>query len=337
VTRTGEDLRLAGGGFGLQLRQWTGFLATLCLIGVLACSDEPSEPADPSQTQVITAAPIPQRSPTELQLPIKVAVTLPLFVEFAQLAGPGNAEVISLIPAGLDPHTYEFTAADIERMEGIDLFFFNGLGLDSRLQGAIEANRDETAYVIPFAPNIKSPQGNNLTAEQAGDNSHLWLDPSLAYVYTEIVADEFIIYDGIRRDFYTTSWTAFRDRMLAFQAELTGELETIPAERRRLVTLHDSFAHFARRFDFTVAGHASDAPAQINETDIQRLAQLVRDQLVPAVFTEFGYDSSGMEEVARRAGVPLCTLYSDILVGDVSTYEEMMRANVRELVRCLAP
>jgi zinc/manganese transport system substrate-binding protein len=269
-------------------------------------------------------------------LPIRVAVTLPLFVELAQLAGPGNAEVISLIPAGLDPHTYEFTEADIERMKGIDFFFLNGLGLDSRLQAAIEANRDETAYVIPFAPNIKSPQGNNLTAEQAGDNSHLWLDPSLAYVYTEIVADEFIIYDGIRRDFYTTSWTGVRDRMLAFQAELAAELEAIPAERRRLVTLHDSFAHFARRFEFTVAGQANEPPAPINEVDIQRLVQLVSDQLVPAVFTEFGYDSSGMEEVARRAGVPLCTLYSDILGGDVSTYEDMMRANVRELVRCLA-
>jgi ABC-type Zn uptake system ZnuABC Zn-binding protein ZnuA len=271
-----------------------------------------------------------------MELPIRVAVTLPLFEEFARVAGPGNVEVISLIPPGADPHTYEFTDGDIARMKGIDFFFLNGLGLDSRLHQVIEENRDEGAYVIPVAPNTKSPQGGDLTAEQAKDNAHLWLDPSLASVYTEIVADEFIIYDGIRQDFYNSSWTAFRDRMLAFQGELAAELAVIPEDRRKLVTLHDSFAHFARRFDLAVAGFGSASTGgTLSEADIERLVLLVQQQQVPAVFTEYGYDATAMTEVATRAGVPLCTLYTDMLGGEVASYEEMMRANARELVRCL--
>jgi ABC-type Zn uptake system ZnuABC Zn-binding protein ZnuA len=271
-----------------------------------------------------------------MELPIRVAVTLPIFVEFARDAGLANAEVISLIPAGADPHTYEFTAADIERMKGIDFFFLNGLGLDAHLQDVIEANRDETSYVIPFAPNIRSPRGGDITAEQAGDNPHLWLDPTLAYVYPEIVADEFIIYDGIRKDFYNQNFIAARARLLALQDEVQAIIDPVPMDRRRLVTLHNSLDHFARRFGLTQAASAGNSPsAPVADEEISRLAQVVRDQGIPAVFTEFGYDSGPMDRVAAAAGVPVCTLYSDIIGGDVNTYAELMLANAREIARCL--
>jgi ABC-type Zn uptake system ZnuABC Zn-binding protein ZnuA len=267
---------------------------------------------------------------------MRVAVTLPLFVEFAEDMGLENAEVISLIPPGADPHTYEFTPADIERMKGIDFFFYNGLGLDTRLEDVIEANRDEDAYVIPFAPNIRSPQGGGITAEQADDNAHLWLDPTLAYVYPEIVADEFIIYDGVRRDFYNTNFSAARTRILALQDEVRQIIDTVPPERRKLVTLHNSFDHFARRFGLTEIAFLTESPAgPVSESEIGRVAQVVRDQGVAAVFSEFGYDSAPMDRVAAAAGVPVCTLHSDIIGGAVVTYRDMMLANAREIARCL--
>jgi ABC-type Zn uptake system ZnuABC Zn-binding protein ZnuA len=68
---------------------------------------------------------------------------------------------------------------------------------------------------------------------------------------------------------------------------------------------------------------------------VARVAQLVRDQQVPAVFAEYGYDAGPIEQVAAAAGVPACTLYSDIIGGEVSSYEEMMLANAREMARCL--
>jgi hypothetical protein len=52
------------------------------------------------------------------------------------------------------------------------------------------------------------------------------------------------------------------------------------------------------------------------------------------VFAEFGYDAEPVQKVADLAGVPLCTLYTDILAPGMD-YEELMRANASELVRCL--
>jgi ABC-type Zn uptake system ZnuABC Zn-binding protein ZnuA len=65
------------------------------------------------------------------------------------------------------------------------------------------------------------------------------------------------------------------------------------------------------------------------------VAQLVRDSDSPAVFAERGFDTSLMQEVATTTGAELCTLESDILAEPGSTYFEMMRRNVDEIVRCL--
>ena len=322
---------------GLGLKSYLLSIASAIALLALACGSDGEDSPQPDEdggTPSPTAFQLPQRSPTELDLPIRIAVTLPLFEEFALEAGGENVEVISLIPAGADPHTYEFTAADIQRMKDIDFFFLNGAGLDSRLQDVIEANRDENSHVIPFAPNMLSPLGDGRTAEQAGDNPHLWLDPSLAFVYVEIVDDELIIYDGIRQAFYDAKFNEFKQRMLGLQTDLYAQLQALPPERRKLVTLHNSFDHFARKLDLEVAGFAADTPTEPPADAVDRLVTLVRDQGIPAVFAEYGYDDGLMGQVAETTGVPMCTLYSDIADATL-TYEETMRSNADEIVRCL--
>ncbi len=270
-----------------------------------------------------------------MDLPIRIAVTLPVFEEFAREAGGNKVEVISLIPPGADPYTYQFTELDKQRMKGIDFFFLNGRGLDSGLQDVIEAERDDDAHVIPFAPNTLSPGGSGQTAEQAGDNPHLWLDPSLASTYVEIVADELTIYDGVHRDYYGQQFAAFRQRMQELQAELAAQLRTIPPERAKLVTYHDSFEHYARKFGLQVAAYALETPeSPAPQGTAERLTETVRAQGIPAVFADYGYDTGFMAKVADQAGVPVCTLYADI-VDSAMSYEQMMRANADEIVRCL--
>lgn len=312
-------------------------LIALSLLGVVCGGSEAGDSDEASPTPgAATATPfrLPERSPTSMELPIRIAVTLPLFEYFAVAGGLDNVEVISLIPQGADPHSYEFTPDDIERMKGVDFFFLNSLGLDSRLKDVIEANRDETAYVVPFAPNILSPGNPSITAEQAGDNPHLWLDPSLASVYVEIVVDELDIYDGINSQYYDTNFAEFKQWMVQLQDEIYALLLQVPDSPRRLVTHHDSFKHFAREFDMKEPAFAVTAPGDAPRDAVARLSRLVREEGIPAVFAEYGYDRTVMDQVGAQAGVPVCTLYSDI-VNPALTFEEMMRANADEIVRCL--
>ena len=265
-----------------------------------------------------------------------MAVTLPLFEDFVRPVGGENTEVFSLVPAGVDPREYELTAEDIESLKGVDFFFVNGLGLDDHLITVIEEHRDERAFVLPFSPNVRSPSVSDLTAAEARDEPHLWLDPRAAYTYPALVADEFLIYDGVNTVLYNGNFRPFGEEIRGLVQEISEQLKEIPEQNRKLVTLRGSFEHFARRFDLEVVGVAIDeAGRQPDEARIQQLAEVAREDGAPAVFTEHGYDRSVMDAIGEEAGLPVCVLYSDILDETVSGYLELMRANAAELVRCL--
>jgi ABC-type Zn uptake system ZnuABC Zn-binding protein ZnuA len=322
-----------------RLLSKTACLAALSVAALtLACGGSgggasPSPAGQPTPTPFV----IPDRPPTELDLPVRVAVTLPLFEEWVREAGGENVEVISLLPPGADPRSHHFSPEDIAAFGGVKFFFVNAGGLDNQLMASIEAGRDEDAYVIPFAPNVRSPSAEGLYADEAGDNPHLWLDPLLAFIYPEIIADTFVIYDGVRESFYNNNFFAIRERYAGLRTELAEEIASIPPERRKLVTSHDAFVHYANRFGLEIAGFLVPRPGQaVNEAHLQELAALIREQGIPAVFAIFGYDASALERLAEQAGVQVCTLYADIVGGNVTTYEEMMRANTSEIVRCLA-
>ena len=325
---TGRLLRLTG---------TAGLL--LAMVGLPACSgDDSSGGPSPSTAGAPT---IEAREPTELELPIRVAVTLPLFEEFVRAAGKENVEINSIMPSTTDPHAFTAVPDTAPGLAGIRFLFYNGLGLDTGPVEDMEIDLEAETFVVPFAPNIRSPRGSELgnpeiTAEEAGDNPHLWLDPMLAYVYAEIVADEFVIYDGVRQEFYNDNFAVFRDEMVELRDELAVQMEGIPEASRKLVTYHDSFDHFARRFGFEVSGFAVARPGETPDAAaIEALVGTIRDRGIPAVFAEHGYDRAVMEDIAARAGVDVCTLSSDIKPDDVATYADMMRRNTQEIVRCL--
>lgn len=276
-----------------------------------------------------------------MELPITVVVTLPLFAEFVREVGRENVEVSSLIPAGADPHSYELTTEDIQRIKTADFVFVNGLGLDPEIQELVEANRTEDAKVVPFAPNVRSPSGPGagnpeLTAEEAGDNPHLWLDPILGRTYAEIVADTFQIYDGVNTDFYAANFRSYGDEVLALLEETSAKLASIPAERRKIFTYHDSLEMFAQRFDLQVAGFAvPDPESGPTALEITEMVQAVQAAGLPAIFAESGFNRATMDEIGSKANVRVCSLYSDMPDDDEPTYLEMMRFNAESILSCL--
>ena len=323
-------------------------LALAVAVGLASCGgagESPgptSTPPTTSPTAPPTASPTrPISGPTSADLPLTVAVTVPIFGDFVRQIGGENVKVFSLLPADADPHTHKLTAEELGRIAEADFFFVNGLGLDDAITELIEENRREDAKVIPFAPNIRSPRGQELgdyelTAQEADDNPHLWLDPMLARTYAEIVADTFDIYDGVNKSFYDGNFSTYRDRISQLDLEIRAELERIPPENRKLITLHDSFEHFARRYGLEVIGFVVADPQQRpDEDNVAQLAETVRAQGVPAVFAEHGFDRDVIERVAAEAGVQVCNLYSDIVDETAPTYEEMMRSNIQEIAGCL--
>jgi manganese/iron transport system substrate-binding protein len=288
--------------------------------------------------------PSPPPSPAGGDL-VRVGATLPLFADLVREVGGDNVDVFSILPSGADPHTYEPTPSDIRRIAEADIIFVNDLqpGVEGSILDVIESNKGRDTTVIPFMANVASPHAQELgdpeiTAVEAGDNPHLWLDPLLARAYADVIADALASEDAANAALYSDNLSRYGQQLAQLDDDIAAAVQQIPPENRKLVTPHDAFPHLAQRYDLEIVGFVVPSPGQDpSPRDIADLTNAISDQSVPAVFTEpqIGADSRLLEQIAADAAVQVCTLYSDALTDDVPTYIDMMRFNVDELRRCL--
>lgn len=308
-------------------------MGVLCcaLIGLVACGGDSG-----------AARPKPQVSHADS--PFQIVTTSPVFADLARSIGGENVNVVSLVPPGANPHTYQPTPDQADVVGKADIILVNGGGLENaNLIGFLQDHRRESnpALFVTFANNVPSPSktqppGKPIFAAEAGDNPHLWLDPMLARVYPETIADSLTIIDGVNKAFYQTNFETYRQGLQDLDKEISGKLNGIAADRRKIVTYHDSFVHFARRYGLQIIGVATQDPATPpDQSATSALAEKIRENGVPAAFAEVGFDASGIREAAAQSSVKACTLYTDTLDDHVTSYMDMMRSDEAEVARCL--
>jgi ABC-type Zn uptake system ZnuABC Zn-binding protein ZnuA len=271
-----------------------------------------------------------------------VTVTLPMFAEFACAVGEDNVNVSALLPLDGDPHTYTPPEEDVELVTRAKLILYNGLDLDAPIEDYIRAHGRGSAQIIAFARSVTSPTAEQpsieeprISAAEAGDNPYLWLDPDLARSYVDATRDSLEIIDPEHIADYRAAAADYFARIDTMRQEFLEVVVGVPAENLKLVTLHNSVEHLARRFGFEVVGYLTEPGHQPTPEEIQDLADVVRESGVPAVFAEVGYDAGPMQEVADQADVELCYLYTDRGDADAYAYLDIMRANMGEIQRCL--
>jgi ABC-type Zn uptake system ZnuABC Zn-binding protein ZnuA len=124
--------------------------------------------------------------------PLKVAVSLPLLADFVQKVGGDGVEVFAILPPGAEPHTFEPTPSDVQRLSKADLVIVNGLGLEGPSQPLIENNKPASAPLVQLAAETAEEGLVTINGEgdqQAEGNPHLWLDVSLASYYVELISE----------------------------------------------------------------------------------------------------------------------------------------------------
>jgi manganese/zinc/iron transport system substrate-binding protein len=122
-------------------------------------------------------------------------------------------------------------------------------------------------------------------------------------------------------------------------------IETLPEEKRILVTAHDAFNYFGKAFEFQVVGlQGLSTATEAGVQDVQKLAAFIIDNNVKAIFVESSVPKRTIE--ALQAAVKSKdhdveiggTLFSDAL-GNAGTpegtYIGMFTFNVNTIVNAL--
>jgi len=83
---------------------------------------------------------------------------------------------------------------------------------------------------------------------------HFWLDPNMVIKYVENIRDELSEIDPDGRETYAQNAANYIEQLRELDTWIRAQVEQIPAERRILVTDHDTMGYFADQYGFIVIG-----------------------------------------------------------------------------------
>jgi zinc transport system substrate-binding protein len=223
-----------------------------------------------------------------------VASFYPLY-EFASRVGGDRAQVSSLVPAGTEPHDWEPTPQDRQRVQSATMLVINGAGFES-WSGAMEAR-----LVIDTSEGIEPEHEEEIEEDEHGHegevNPHIWLDPVLAKHQVEKIRDAMIAADPENAGYYNQNAAEFIAEL--DQLDAFAKLELGDCEKSDFVAFHDAFAHFAERYGLTQ--HSIHGVAPEGEVLPQRIEQVIAlaNQLgISVIYSEDLIDSRLAETIA---------------------------------------
>lgn len=278
--------------------------------------------------------------------PLTIATTVaPITNIVANIAGGTDAKITGIVPEGTNSHTFEPLPSDAAILENADIVFINGLMLEEPTKDLALANLKDGAQICEISPLVLSESEYifDFSFPKAGGkpNPHLWTNPPMVKQFAEVIRDVLIRRDPKNSDIYSGNFTAFADKVDALDTAMVTATATVPADQRKLLTYHDAYAYFAKRYGFTVIGAIQ--PSSFTEPTPRNIADLinqVKTEKVPAIFGSEVFPSPVLEQIGAETDVRYVdVLRDDDLIGKPGDPEHswmgLMRFNFVTMVEAL--
>jgi zinc/manganese transport system substrate-binding protein len=242
-----------------------------------------------------------------------VATTTILGDITGQIAACAGGTSVTLMPDGTDPHDFSASSQQIALLDDTGLVVTNGLGLEAGLTDALRSAETDGAHILELGPQL-DPRPFNDTTDSL--DPHVWFDMSRMAIGAELIGSTLAERTGEPR--YGECGTQVADRIRAGERQVRAALESVPPAKRILITDHDAFGYLAGRYGYRVAGAvvpSSSTLAEPSSSDLAALADEVRRQGVPAIFSNVSSPATLASAVASEAGtrVTVVPLYVESL------------------------
>jgi zinc/manganese transport system substrate-binding protein len=241
----------------------------------------------------------------------------------------GNSATVTVsIPNGLDVHEWEPSAKDIEAINKADLVVQNGLGLEGGMEKTLEAARSagvkfftasDYITVRHVGPGEGIPSGDPDQAVGAED-PHLWTDPVAMKSVVSALAVQLKADLGIDVD---TRALDLETRLDDLNEEISNEVSTLPQDKRKLVTGHESMGYFAQRYGFKLVGAiipSVSTEAEVSAADLATLKKEIQENQVKVIFAELGTSPAVAQAISEECGVRVVELTTHSLPSDGSYF-----------------
>lgn len=276
----------------------------------------------------------------------------PIYYLASQIGGE-QANVINLIPAGVEPHDWTPKSRDLSEASKANLFLYNGAGLegwvDDFLKG-LGGSKAVQAFSVSDGISLIEADGSahehDHEAEHGDDahseltvDPHTWVSPKSALVMAGNIKKIMVEADEAHASSYEANYEQLKFKLTALDASYTEQLGKLP--RKDIVVSHQAFGYLARDYglkQIAIMGLSPDAEPRAQ--DLLEISQFVKDNDVRYIFFEELVSSALADTLAREAKVE--TLVLNPVEGLTPSQEQagedfisLMESNLQHLVQAL--
>jgi manganese/zinc/iron transport system substrate-binding protein len=289
---------------------------------------------------------VPGATPARAAIqPMSVVATTGMIADLVRTVGGDRVRVRQLMGEGVDPHLYRATRTDIGAMLSSQIVFYNGLLLEGRLTDALVKIATSGKPVFAVTELIDEGALLQPAGGEGHFDPHVWMDPRVWALAVDVVREKLTQRDPAGAAVYEANAKRLRDEIQRLDAYAETLLNRTPAEQRVLVTAHDAFGYFGRRYGFEVLGvQGLSTESEAGLKQVEELVSLLVKRRIPAVFVESTIPERSVRALiagakAQRHEVIIGgELYSDAM-GPPGTYEGtyvgMIDHNVTTIARAL--
>lgn len=323
-----------------MFKKFSFFISILCFLFILsACSPQGSGPNSDLTNQNLGK--------------IQVVTTVGMLADMVENVGGDLVEVQSLMGPGVDPHVYQPTAGDVQKLQNADLVFYVGFHLEGKMVETLdnlENARSLENYFYSTDFDLPAEMDFDLICvEGSGKNClhdpHIWFDVNLWSLGVDYVVSELSLFDAENSGIYGENGQEYFDELQNLDQWVEEQIQKIPEEQRVLITAHDAFEYFGQAYNMEVRGLQGISTAtDFGLKDLENLVDFIVKRKIKAVFVESSVSSKSIEALQEGvAGEGFEVeiggeLFSDAMGNpetEEGTYVGMVRHNVNTIVNAL--
>ena len=276
---------------------------------------------------------------------LKIVTTTSMITDLVKNIGGDFINVQGLMGSGVDPHLYKASEGDVSKLVNADIIFYNGLHLEGKLVEVFEKMGSATKTPIALADELDETTLIGSDYFASNYDPHVWFNIEyfiqFANKVTRVLSDK----NPKNSASYVENEKNYIAKLNTLQNNIKATIETLPAEKRILVTAHDAFNYFGKNYGFEVVGlQGLSTATEAGVQDVQKLSAFIIEKNVKAIFVESSVPKRTIEALqaaVKSKGHEVIiggTLFSDALgtAGtNEGTYLGMFQYNVNTIINAL--
>jgi len=213
-----------------------------------------------------------------------------------------------LLPASVDPHTYELIPSDLIKMQSAELFIYGDKDLDGWASKFDVKNKIQFSDYLPdslrmdISESLFKHNHHNHFHTHKGFDPHFWTDPVTVYGMIENIVLMLSNYFPDKKDSFIQNATLFKNKLREIDSII--ELKTNQIENKNIFSSHPFYNYFFNRYRFNIVGFLEVSPGQVlSPKEMKKIMKLVKENKVRAIFTNKQHSDRTTKILAESVGI----------------------------------